>query len=86
MQFDGAVIREQGQTFAIVVVKRHILDFTAQAEEAIRGFWPAFPGMPIILMGQDGGGRPTYYGRRDIVNFLARVAPSRIPWRRYSLT
>ncbi len=26
MRFQGAVIREQGQTFAVVVVQRHIID------------------------------------------------------------
>lgn len=85
MQFDGAVIREQGQTFALVVVKRHILDSPSQSAEAIDEFSGAFPGMPVVLMGQDARGRPTYYGRRDIVNFLSNVSPSRIPWRRYSV-
>ena len=85
MQFDGAVIREQGQTFAVVVVKRHILDSQSQANEAIDGFTGAFPGIPVVLMGQDAGGRATYFGRRDIVNFLSNVSPSRIPWRRYTL-
>jgi hypothetical protein len=26
MHFQGAVIREQGQTFAVVVVQRHVID------------------------------------------------------------
>lgn len=26
MLFQGAVIREQGQTFAVVVVQRHVID------------------------------------------------------------
>jgi hypothetical protein len=86
MQFDGAVIREQGVTFAIVVVKQHVLNSGSQALSAVRGFARYFPGLPVILMGQDGGGRPTYYGRRDIVNFLSNISPARIPWRRYSVS
>jgi hypothetical protein len=74
----------QGLTFAVVVVKRHILNSAADAATTIRSFMPAFPGMPIVLMGQDSRGAPTYYGRRDIVNFLANISMSRIPWRQYN--
>ena len=84
MQFDGAVIREQGLTFAVVVVKEHILNSQSRANEAISGFRGAFPGMPLVLMGQNSAGRATYFGRRDIVNFLSNVSPSRIPWSRYN--
>jgi hypothetical protein len=86
MQFEGAVIREQSVTFAIVVVKQHILNSASEAANAVRNFRPAFPGLPIILMGQDNRGLPTYYGRRDIVDFLANISISRIPWQRYSFT
>ena len=85
MQFDGAVVREQGVTFAIVVVKRHVLDNRNVADATIRGFWPAFPGLPIVLMGEDNLGRATYHGRSDITRFLAQVPKSCIPWKRYSL-
>ena len=85
MHFDGAVIREQGQTFAVVVVKRHVLDHAQSANEAIQSFSPAFPGVPVILMGQDTHGHATYYGRQDIVRFLSNVSPARIPWRRYTV-
>jgi hypothetical protein len=86
MQFDGAVIREQGATFAIVIVKRHVLNNTFQANEAIASFEPAFPGLPIVLMGQNTAGRPTYYGRKDIARFLSRVPVRAIPWKRYTLS
>lgn len=85
MQFDGAVICEQGVTFAVVAVKKHILDYAPDTADAMENFSDVFPGMPVVLMAQDGRGRPTYYGRRDIVNFLSRVSPGRIPWRRYTL-
>jgi hypothetical protein len=84
MQFEGAVVREQGITFAVVVVKKQVIDYASRAAEAVRGFARMFPGMPVVLMAQDGHGVPTYYGRRDIVNFLSGISPSRIPWRRYS--
>jgi hypothetical protein len=85
MHFQGAVIREQGQTFAVVVVKRHVIDNRSTAVEAIASFHPVFPGMPIVLMAQDGSGRPTYYGREDISRFLANVPMRAIPWRDYTI-
>jgi hypothetical protein len=85
MEFEGAVLREQGVTFAIVVVKPHVLQSTHDANQTIASFVPVFPGMPVVLMAQNGSGRPTYYGRPDISNFLAHVDPRRIPWKRYAL-
>ncbi|MCC5902735.1 MAG: hypothetical protein JJT87_12525 [Halomonas sp.] len=84
MKFQGAVIKEQGVTFAIVVVKKHIVDSQHQSDEAISSFMPMFPGMPVVLMAQDSRGTPKYRGRRDIVNFLANVHPSQIPWKEYT--
>jgi hypothetical protein len=85
MQFEGAVIREQGVTFAVVVVRNHVLNSTQEANQTIASFRHVFPGMPVVLMAQDGSGRPTYYGRPDISKFLSNTSPSRIPWKRYTL-
>lgn len=84
MQFDGVLLKEQGVTFAIVIVKPHVLNSSMECENARRSFTPVFPGVPIILMAQDSRGIPTYQGRTDIVRFLAKVSPSRIPWKRYN--
>ncbi len=84
MKFEGAVIREQGVTFAIIIVKRHLLDNNREANEVIDSFRPAFPGVPIILMGQDTAGRPTYYGRPDIARFLSRIPMRAIAWKQYT--
>ncbi|ESQ83007.1 hypothetical protein [Asticcacaulis benevestitus] len=85
MQFDGAVIREQGITFAVVIVKNHVLQNSSEAQGAIQSFSATFPGMPIVLMAQDSRGTPTYFGRRDISQFMARVPMRAIPWKRYTL-
>jgi len=84
MQLEGAVIKEQGQTFAVVVVKRHVTNNRHEASSAIQSFSRCFPGMPIVLMSQDSRGVPTYFGRRDIANFLSGVPTSAIPWERYT--
>lgn len=84
-QFEGAVIREQGVTFAVVVVRPSVMQNTIEASKAIQSFQPVFPGMPIVLMAQDGRGHPTYYGRRDLSQFMANVPLRSVPWRRYSV-
>jgi hypothetical protein len=84
MSFDAALVREQGVTFAVVVVKGHIVGSASSRQDAIDAFGPHFPGVPIVLMVQDGRGRPTYWGRPDIVRFLARVPVNALPWKRYS--
>lgn len=84
MQFDGALIKEQGITFAIAVVKPSVL--TSPDREKVRSqFIPIFGNIPIVLMAQDSRGIPKYHGRTDIVKFLANVHPSRIPWKTYTI-
>lgn len=85
MTFQGAVIREQGVTFAVVIVKQHVMDSSIEATRAIAAFQPAFPGLPVMLMAQDAWGTPTYYGRDDIAKFLASVPLSAIPWKQYTV-
>lgn len=82
---DGAVIKEQGVTFAIVIVKSHVIQNNITANETRQSFSHLFPGIPVILMAQDSRGTPTYHGRTDIVKFLANINPSRIPWKRYTI-
>ena len=85
MQVDGAVIREQGVTFAVVVVKRSIVQSSTQSASTIRQYSSQlFDGLPVVLMAQDSQGVPTYRGRRDLVNFLANCPIGAIPWKRYT--
>lgn len=85
MRVQGAVIREQGQTFAVVVVKPHIVQNRSQAANTISSLMPIFGGIPIVLMAQDSRGRATYYGRPDISRFMASAPLRAIPWREYSI-
>jgi len=84
MKFQGAVIKEQGVTFAVVIVKKPVVDNRMEANRAIQSFQPVFPGIPVVLMAQDHQGRAEYYGRRDISSFLANVPLHAIPWREYT--
>jgi hypothetical protein len=86
MKLQGAVIKEQGVTFAIVIVKKRVIDNRREADETIRSLGTIFPRRPIVLMAQDHRGRATYYGRRDITKFMARVPLSAIPWKEYTVS
>ena len=86
MKIQGAVVREQGVTFAIVIVKKHVVDNRFSADEAISNFSPLFPRLPVILAAQDHRGQFTYYGRSDITRFLASIDAGRIPWKEYTVS
>jgi hypothetical protein len=86
MTFEGAVIKEQGITFAVVVVRRSTLNNPTQREEVAESFArQAFGGLPVVLMAQDGRGTPTYWGRQDLARFLSGVPLEAIPWKRYTI-
>ena len=77
MVIHGAVIIEQGVTFAIISVKPLITQYTVRATAFRREIAPYFPNMPVVLMSQDSDGQPHYYGRKDIVDFLSTYKDSR---------
>jgi hypothetical protein len=84
MSFDAALVKEQGITFAVVLVRSHVFNSTASRDEALESFGPHFPGVPIILARQRNHNME-YYGREDIVKFLAKIHHSQLPWKRYSV-
>lgn len=86
MTFEGALIREQNVTFAVVIVKRHVVQSDSAARDAIVTFASAFPGVPVVLMARDSRGVPTYYGRRDIARFMASVPVHAVPWKRFTIS
>ncbi len=86
VKFQGAVIKEQGVKFAIVIVKSHIVQMQSEARDTIQNFGRFFPGIPVVLMAQDSRGTPTYYGRKDIAKFLSTVPINAIPWKEYTFS
>ncbi len=86
MKVQGAVIKEQGVTFSIVVVKSHVVRNASQANKTIQDYGTLFPRMPIVLMAQNYRGTPTDYGRRDIVRLLSKLPMHAIPWKQYTFS
>ncbi|AET67010.1 hypothetical protein Desor_1348 [Desulfosporosinus orientis DSM 765] len=85
-EINGAIVKEQDLTFAVVAVKPHIFENDKEIQKARNAYRHVFPGIPIILMSQDSQGRATYSGKKNIVQFLATVDPRRIPWRRFIIS
>jgi hypothetical protein len=86
MKLQGAVVKEQGVTFSIVIVKATAMHTTASADSTRAAFQHVFPVTPLILACQDSSGRFKYQGRKDIVGFLANIDPRRIPWKEYTVS
>ena len=85
MTIHGAVIIEQGVTFAIVAVRSTVTQYTVRSIRMRRALSVYFPNRPIILMSQDANGEPHYYGRKDIVDFLKTIRLDQIPWKEYHI-
>jgi len=84
MKLQGAVVKEQGVTFAVVVVKKFVIQSQMEFQKATQSFSSCFPGVPIVCMAEDSRGVATYRGRKDVVNFLKNIHVSQIPWKEYT--
>ncbi len=85
MLIHGAVIKEQGLTFAVVSVQASQMVNQAVAQKTVATLKPVFPGIPIVLMTQDPDGKACFMGRSDIATFLSTVPVKSIPWKRYEV-
>jgi hypothetical protein len=84
MNFRGALIREQGLTFAVVEVAPEVLQRgDAAIKETREQYIPIFKSVPIVLAARGTDKRAHYAGRPDIVKFLLSSEWGRIPWRKY---
>ena len=84
MKFKGAVLCEQGHTFAVVSVKQDVIDKAAEADKVIASFEPIFPGLKIVLMRQDSDGKAFYYGDTELSKMLTGISVRAIPLREYA--
>lgn len=85
MTFQGALIKEQGVTFAIVVVKPSALQSPSAREQMQLFGHRVFGAVPVVLATQGSRGAMRYYGRKDIVSFLSKTPAFMIPWKQYTV-
>lgn len=87
MRFQGAVIEAKDETMAVVIVEKQVVDHPSKAEDATTAFKAIFgKDVPVVLVGQDAIGRPTYHGRDDLVEFIKSVRLKDIPWQEYAVS
>lgn len=81
--FKAALVREQNVTFAVVLVKDHVLNSPSTSDDLIRSVSVAMRCPLVVLMGESN--RKLRGNRQDVVNFVARVHPSRLPWKNWTI-
>jgi hypothetical protein len=80
MTGEVAVIKEQGQTFAVLAVKPHVVQSPSEREAtlaAARGWF----GVRTALLAEDG----RTWGPNDIVRWLQNIHVSQLPWRKFTV-
>jgi len=82
-QMTAALVREQGVTFAVALVKNHVLNSPASADEMIRSVSVALGCPLVVLMGESN--RKLRGNRKDVVDFVARLHPSQLPWKKWTI-
>ncbi len=82
MEITAAIVKEQGVRFVVALVKQQAMQ-PANREATRQSISPLFPGELIVLCAQDSRGVPSYFGRPDIVKFLANIHISQLPWKKY---
>jgi len=85
MKILGSVITEQDITFVIVQVKYSIINSELMRDNIMKMLRKKFVKDPIILMSKDIKGRPTFWGREDIVKYLSKVQVNEYKWKEYNI-
>lgn len=80
MTGEVALVREQGQTFAVLAVKPHVVQSPSERESLLAAGLEWF-GVRTALLSEDG----RTWGPPDIVNWLRGVHPGQLPWRKFNI-
>jgi hypothetical protein len=80
MTGEVALVREQGQDFAVLAVKPPVVQSAQQRQEAMNLGFQAF-GVRTALLTEDG----RTWGPPDIVRWLANIDIRRLPWRKFTI-
>lgn len=76
-QFKAALVREQGVTFAVILVKNHVLNCSNTSDQMIQSASSAMGCPLVVLMGESN--RKLRGSRQDVVNFGSAPGRGVIP-------
>ena len=85
LNFSAAIVKENDNGFAVVLVKTEIVRNLARARMVSAGCSTVFVGTPIVLAAQDSAGRFSFHGRKDLIKILCKLEPTQLLWKRYAL-
>lgn len=80
----AALFIEQNVKIAVVSVKYQSCLNEHDRKQTLNGVSRFFPDANTVIVWETPNRKKEFYGRQDIVNFLSRVHPSRLPWKEYS--
>jgi len=76
-----ALVREQGQNLAILLVQDHVITDARIRDQMLAFAAREFAGRPALI----GERNRQTYGPPDIVRWLQNIAPEQLPWREFTL-
>lgn len=82
-QLHAALVREQNVTFAVAMMKDHVLNNPTMADQQIQAVASALGCSLVVLLGERN--RKLRGNRKDVVDFVSRIDPARLPWKRYTV-
>lgn len=81
MRGQVALVRQQGQDFAILAVKNNVIS-SPRLREEMMDFGRGEFGARTALLAEDG----RTWGDQDIVNWLEGILVEQLPWRGFSVS
>lgn len=77
----AAVVRKNGQEFAIVAVRDEVVQSDTIAQQTVYDLQYSLGEIPVVLMSQDKSGRPTFYGPSTLALESSHIPLNSIEWR-----
>ncbi len=84
--FQGAIIKEQGVTFAVILVDKVLIENRSEAVKTVASLRTVFAGLPVVLVAQDCKGKRSCFGRADLARLLLDLPADALTWQEYSLS
>ena len=72
MRFQGTVVEEDDYNFGVVVVQESTIRVPSQASTMQQFGTQVFGDIPVVLMAKGSDGKPSYFGRQDLVDYLSK--------------
>ncbi len=85
MKLKASKYTKRGETFAVVLVDKPIIEDKEKALHIVRNFQKIFTNMHIVLWYWKPGEQSLFFGRPDVAKRLSGVAVASIPWEEYEI-